>query len=100
MDKHAAKISTRPLFQLGQLGGTVGAMKALQGSEELCALLLQRHICGDWGDVDVEDWETNNRALKTRQRLLSAYTLIGGGKIWIITEADRSVTTVLTPDEY
>ena len=58
-----------------------------------------RHSEGDWGDVDPEDWETNNQALVYGSRLLSAY-IIDGQKIWIITEADRSSTTIRFPSEY
>jgi hypothetical protein len=60
---------------------------------------LQRHRRGDWGSVCDEDKQTNDQALKAGERLLSAYT-ITGKKIWIITEWDRSVTTVLFPEEY
>jgi len=61
---------------------------------------LSRHTRGDWGDVDELDRRENERSLVHGFRLLSAYTLISGTKIWIITEADRSVTTVLLPEEY
>ena len=61
--------------------------------------LLVRHIQGDWGEVDEEDQQTNNEALELGNRVLSAYTL-DGEKIWIITEWDRSSTTVLFPSEY
>jgi hypothetical protein len=60
---------------------------------------VKRHSAGDWGEVDQEDWETNNQSVENGTRLLSAYT-IEGKKIWIITEHDRSVTTVLFPSEY
>ena len=61
---------------------------------------LVRHIAGDWGDVDEHDRRENELSLIHGFRLLSAYTLYSGTKIWIITEADRSVTTVLLPEEY
>lgn len=61
---------------------------------------LARHATGDWGEVCDEDKKSNDRALRTRDRLLSAYTTKNGVKFWIITEWDRSVTTVLLPDEY
>ena len=60
---------------------------------------LQRHASGDWGKVCVEDWEANNQSLKDGTRLLSSYEL-DGRDIWIITEWDRSVTTILFPEEY
>jgi hypothetical protein len=61
---------------------------------------LVRHIAGDWGEVDEQDRRENELSLVHGFRLLSAYTLKNGTKIWIITEADRSVTTVLLPEEY
>ena len=60
---------------------------------------LVRHIEGDWGEVCKEDWASNDAALKNGDRLLSAYT-VNGKLIWIITEWDRSATTILFPDEY
>jgi hypothetical protein len=62
--------------------------------------ILVRHLAGYWGDVDEHDRRENELSLIHGFRLLSAYTLNSGSKIWIITEADRSVTTVLLPDEY
>jgi hypothetical protein len=62
--------------------------------------LLQRHLDGEWGDISEEDREANNSALENGGRLLSAYRIGNGVKLWVITEADRSVTTVLLPDEY
>ena len=86
------------LFNLGNVVATPGALAALGGSYCI-PLLLDRHLAGDWGEVDVEDKAANDRALKNGERLLSAYT-VGGVKVWVITEWDRSVTTVLLPEEY
>jgi spore germination protein YaaH len=61
---------------------------------------LQRHQAGDWGDLGEEDWKENDRAVQARMRLLSSYRSDGGVPFWIITEADRSATTLLLPDEY
>lgn len=61
---------------------------------------LRRHLLGDWGDLDDEDKAENELSLQEGFRLLSAYNLADGTKIWIITEADRSVTTCLRPEEY
>ena len=61
--------------------------------------LLDKHIQGNWGEVDEEDKQTNNEALELGNRVLSAYTL-DGEKLWIITEWDRSMTTILFPSEY
>lgn len=60
---------------------------------------LARHLTGDWGDLDEHDRQENELSLKKGYRLLSSYETIAG-KIWIITEADRSATTILLPDEY
>ena len=61
---------------------------------------MGRHRRADWGEVDKEDWQANERALKNGERLLSAYTLPTGQKLWVITEWDRSVTTILVPADY
>ena len=61
--------------------------------------LLERHQKGDWGSLDKEDKKANDEALKHGGRLLSAYK-VGGIKVWVITEWDRSVTTLLLPEEY
>ena len=61
---------------------------------------LQRHSAGDWGELDVEDRQENDRALQSGMRLLSSYRSHGGVTFWIITEAGRQVTTILMPDDY
>lgn len=71
----------------------------VDGQMSLLEPLYNRHIKGDWGDVDDEDWETNNRSLRNGSRLLSVYEL-NEETIWIITEADREHTTFLLPSEY
>ncbi len=88
-------------FELGQLVATPGALKALEAAQTSPAELAGRHLMGDWGTVDKEDWAANDRALKDGERLISAYALPQTGeKIWVITERDRSATTVLLPSEY
>jgi hypothetical protein len=57
-------------------------------------------MVGDWGVVDAEDKQANDEALKSGERLLSAYVIKSGERVWVITEADRSATTLLLPDEY
>jgi hypothetical protein len=85
-------------FELGQLLATPGVLEAA-GGEDLLPY-LSRHARGDWGTVNA-DKRANELALKDGTRLLSAYLLRDGTtKIWIITEADRSATTILLPDEY
>lgn len=87
-------------FSLGRTVATPGAISALDAAEEMAADLLFRHQSGDWGEVPPEDAQANEHSLKHGLRLLSAYTLSTGVKVWIITEADRSVTTILLPSEY
>lgn len=87
-------------FDLGQLVATPGALDALSRAGQSPLEILLRHAANDWGEVCPEDWQANDEALESGERLLSAYTLANGEKIWIITESDRSATTVLLPDEY
>jgi hypothetical protein len=88
------------LFSLGQIVATPGALSALEKAGQSASQFLVRHALGDWGDLCVEDKQANAEALQEKLRLLSAYRLTDGTKIWVITEADRSVTTVLLPSEY
>lgn len=85
-------------FPLGQIFITSNAQRTLNEPDVLQGLI--RHAVGDWGDVDAEDKRTNNEALKKGYRLLSSYKDSKGTKFWIITEADRSVTTILLPEDY
>ena len=84
-------------FQLGQLVATPGALRALEEAGQSPAFFLDRHLAGDWGEVDAEDKRANDEALITGERLLSAYRTLKGARIWIITEADRSSTCCLLP---
>ena len=84
----------------GSDAATPGALSALGKNETDCSEYLGRHLRGDWGDLCSEDKEANLEALKKGLRILSAYRLPDGTKVWIITEADRSVTTALLPSEY
>lgn len=86
------------LFALGQLLMTPGVQQQIPPSEMMQA--LRRHARGDWGEVCGEDREANRRALIDGTRLLSVYQSKDGVKFWIITDADRSATTVLLPSEY
>lgn len=87
-------------FPLGRVLATPGALDALGASGETADMLLARHVHEDWGDVDGHDWKANDDALVRGLRLLSAYTLRSGVKVWLITEADHSATTLLLPNEY
>jgi hypothetical protein len=86
------------LFPLGKTVATTGALVVLSPEEPL--VLLRRHASGDWGEVDTHDRRANDKALKDGTRLLSAYVSVSGERIWIITEADRSSTTIILPEEY
>ena len=101
-------------FPLGQIVATPGALELLQDSGFSAAALISRHVHGDWGDLCDEDRAENDFAAARRLRILSCYRLVDVERlaatpvekrsflptIWIITEADRSITTLLRPDEY
>jgi hypothetical protein len=88
------------LFPLGQLLATPGALQAAHEAGDNLLRYILRHAAGDWGDLSAADIKANGEALKEGTRLLSAYHLKDGTKIWIITEWDRSATTVVLPEEY
>lgn len=85
-------------FRLGRLFSTPGALAAIPPEEMLVA--LGRHASGDWGDCCPEDAAENELSLREGFRLFSVYHTSTGTKFWVITEADRSLTTVLLPEEY
>jgi hypothetical protein len=87
-------------FELGQAVATPGAVEVMQRGGHIPPEFLLRHKHGDWGDLDPEDKHVNEEALRHGQRLLSAYRTRLSDKLWVITEWDRSVTTLLLPDEY
>lgn len=103
--QHLGELLTHELarpgkFPLGQTVSTIGAHNALAAAFHLPAEFLLRHQFCDWGVIDPEDRQENERALRGGGRLLSAYTLRSEERLWIITEWDRSVTTLLLPEEY
>ena len=85
---------------MGPVYVTPGAVAALEDAGESPFVYLRRHESGDWGDVCQQDRQENEFAIDKYLRLFSVYHLGDGTKIWIITEADRSLTTILLPDEY
>lgn len=89
-----------PLFPLGQIVATPNALDTLARYGVQPAELIDRHVGGDWGELPTEDAKANDAALKNGERLLSSYPLGQGVKVWIITEWDRSATTLLMPDDY
>lgn len=99
MERHAK-------FRLGRLVATPGAIEALQRSRQDPLVFLNRHRAGDWGEVCPSDARLNDEAIShegdpdRQSRVLSSYQTAAGEKLWVITEADRSSTCVLLPDEY
>ena len=94
------KQSTITRFALGRTFITPGAEEALQIAGQTAIEFLRRHMSGDWGELSDEDVKENEFSLRKGLRLLSAYQTGKGQKLWIITEADRSATTILFPEEY
>ena len=90
----------QPRFALGKIVATPGALQALEKAHQTPRELIARHVSGDWGDLDMEDYIENQLSLERGYRLFSAYKLKTGVKVWVITEADRSATTFLLPEEY
>ena len=96
--RRVVEVPVNPPFPLGRVVATPAALKLVP--PEVLRQWLHRHQTGDWGAVGPEDWAANDRALTDGDRLLSAYVTDGGTKVWIITEWDRSATTVLLAEEY
>lgn len=90
----------RPLFPLGTVVATPGALSLFEVLNTSPLEYLFRHVLGDWGELDAEDRQANDAALVHGSRILSSYRLGGEHRIWLITEADRSATTFLLPEEY
>jgi hypothetical protein len=88
------------LFAPGLIVATPGALALLERANKPSWQFLSRHLRGDWGDLSQNDKTENELSLKQGFRLFSSYKVIDGEKLWIITEADRSVTTLLLPNEY
>ena len=86
-------------LELGVVVATPGALALLVDHGRTPGEYLSRHASGDWGELDGHDRRENERSLKNGWRVLSSYP-VGAEKVWIITEADRSVTTILLPEEY
>jgi hypothetical protein len=89
----------KPLFKLGQTVATPGAIVGMEHAAISPMDLLIRHQCGDWGDLDKEDKQSNDLAVMHDARIFSAYQF-DAVKFWVITECDRSTTTILLPEEY
>jgi hypothetical protein len=102
MDMKASSMTTnhQTKVSLGQTVATPGALEVLQESGQAPVQFLLRHAHGDWGEVNEEDKRLNDEALVNGSRILSAYRTLRNVRIWIITEADRSSTCILLPEEY
>lgn len=90
----------KPLFKLGRIVATPGAIEALDRAGAMAWEFVARHVQGDFGEVDAEDRQANEDAIQHGERILSAYTLRTGERLWVITEADRSSSCVLRPEDY
>jgi hypothetical protein len=96
---------TKPKFSMGKPLASPGALEALADAGQTTGELLARHLSADWGELDAEDVAANDAALIDGSRILSAYTLRTGVKVWVITEAAddhgrRAATTLILPEEY
>ena len=87
-------------FELGRVVATPGALSALQKAEQEPREFLDRHVNGDWGEVPEADKQENELSVEQGFRILSAYTTSAGDRLWVLTEADRSATIILLPEEY
>lgn len=87
-------------FSLGRAVITPGAIEALEEAGQMPNEFLDRHARGDWGDLSEHDRRENEFSVREGLRILSAYRTTEGVELWVITEADRSSTTILLPDEY
>ena len=94
------QVEKKPLFSLGQVVATPGALRALYAADDEPLHYMLRHQRGDWGEVPPEDAAENELSVKEGFRIMSVYTLSTGVRVWVITESDRSATTILLPREY
>lgn len=91
---------TRELFPLGRTVATPGALEAIENDGDPIGSFIFRHVTGDWSEMDQEDRLANSESITNGTRIFSAYKTSKGTRVWVITEADRSATTVLLPEEY
>ena len=89
-----------PLFPLGEVVSTPGALEAMQAANVSPLALLHRHLRGDWGDLDKHDKQLNDIAVNDGGRIFSAYNIGNNQRLWIITEANRASTCLLKPEDY
>jgi len=94
------KTERKPLFDVGQLVATPGALAALEKSGQSPMEFLSRHVTGEWGEIPEEDKKENQFRLENGFRLMSSYRTSAQDTLWVITEGSRSYTTLLLPSEY
>jgi hypothetical protein len=94
------KTERKPLFDLGQLVATPGALAALEKTGQSPLEFVSRHVTGDWGELSEEDRKENQLSLERGFRLLSSYRTNANEVVWVVTEGNRSHTTLLLPEEY
>ncbi len=92
--------SKQPAFELGQIVATPGALAALKKAGQQPGEFLTRHVNREWSDLPDDDRKENDYSLEHGFRLLSSYRTNADDRLWIITESDRTVTTILLPEEY
>lgn len=98
MPHEATHLDPYPMLRLGKVRITTTAVAALETTKTEGVYLLHRHLQGDWGDITAQDVLQNKMALLLGMQVLSRYALAQGIEIWILTEADRTTTTIMTPD--
>lgn len=99
-DVAGSREGSRPRPALGRVYATPGAIEVLERAGIAPGSLLERHACGDWGELDAEDWRANEVAVRDGERVLSVYNLGRDLRVWLITEWDRLASTILLPEEY
>lgn len=95
-----AELHHKVLFAMGHIVATPGALRLLDRAKSSGLEYVLRHVTGDFGTLCADDLEANHDAIEQGLRILSAYEVLPGEKLWVITEADRSVTTLLLPEDY
>lgn len=96
----ASTVRPSPRFAPGRIFATPAVVDALTGTSTSINDLVNRHVCGDWGDLSEADCQQNELSVATNRRILSSYVISGALTVWLITESDRSATTILLPGEY
>lgn len=89
-----------PMFPLGKVCATPGLIDALRDNAQSPLAFIARHVNGDWSDMTADDQQANSESVTNGTRIFSSYRMKDGKKLYVITEADRSVTTLLLPSEY